>query len=69
MSNQQQQQQQQRQEHQHQKQHPPFESIMENVVFVLSGYQNPRRTTIRDQALKMGAKYRQNWDESCTHLV
>ncbi|XP_065303680.1 DNA repair protein XRCC1 [Dermacentor albipictus] len=50
---------------------PPqkFEELMRGVVFVLSGFQNPLRSQIRDRALEMGAKYKADWDRSCTHLV
>ena len=47
----------------------PFERLFEDVKFVLSGFQNPLRGEIRDKALQMGAKYRGDWDSSCTHLV
>ena len=46
-----------------------FDKLMSNVVFVLSGFQNPLRGEIRQKALEMGAKYRADWDNSCTHLV
>merc|ERR1711860_204761 len=46
-----------------------FASLMSNVAFVLSGFQNPLRGEIRQKALEMGAKYRADWDSSCTHLV
>jgi DNA-repair protein XRCC1 len=44
-------------------------ALMGEVVFVLSGFQNPERANLRDQAVKMGAKYKSDWDDSCTHLV
>ncbi|GFY50821.1 DNA repair protein XRCC1 [Trichonephila inaurata madagascariensis] len=47
----------------------PFNKIMERVVFVISGFVNPLRGEIRDKALEMGAKYKGDWDKSCTHLV
>lgn len=47
----------------------PFNRLMEKVVFVLSGFQNPYRTDLRDKALDMGAKYQGDWNDSCTHLV
>ena len=47
----------------------PFAKLFEGVRFVLSGYQNPQRSDIRDKALKMGATYRGDWDPSCSHLV
>lgn len=43
---------------------------LKGVIFVLSGFQNPERSTIRDMGLKLGAKYRPAWDENCcTHLM
>lgn len=48
----------------------PFHRLLEDVVFVLSGYQNPERASYRSHALAMGAKYSQDWhDGRCTHLV
>lgn len=47
----------------------PFTSLMEDVVFVMSGYQNPQRGQLRDQMLEMGAQYKPEWSSSCTHLV
>ena len=46
-----------------------FDKFMSDVVFVLSGFQNPLRGDIRQKALEMGAKYKADWDPSCTHLV
>ncbi|XP_065869053.1 DNA-repair protein XRCC1 [Euphorbia lathyris] len=46
-----------------------FSKLMEGVVFVLSGFVNPERATLRSQALEMGADYRQDWDSGCTLLV
>ncbi|CAB1333499.1 unnamed protein product [Coregonus sp. 'balchen'] len=43
--------------------------IMEGVVFVLSGFQNPFRGDLRDKALAMGAKYRSDWTPDATHLI
>ncbi|ROT66339.1 putative DNA repair protein XRCC1 isoform X1 [Penaeus vannamei] len=42
---------------------------MKDVVFVMSGYQNPQRSNLRDMMLDMGAKYKQDWEPSCTHLI
>jgi DNA-repair protein XRCC1 len=50
-------------------QNVPFNQIMSGVVFALSGFVNPKRGDIRDEALKMGAKYRPDWDQNCTHLM
>ena len=42
---------------------------LSGVVFALSGYVNPLRSEIRDKGLKMGAKYRPDWTDDCTHLM
>lgn len=47
----------------------PFNKLMEGVIFVISGYQNPERGIIRQKALDMGAKYKADWDDTCTHLM
>lgn len=47
----------------------PFNRIMEGVVFVLSGFQNPFRGELREKALEMGAKYRPDWTPDSTHLM
>ncbi|XP_017279167.1 DNA repair protein XRCC1 isoform X2 [Kryptolebias marmoratus] len=47
----------------------PFNRIMEGVVFVISGIQNPFRGELRDKALEMGAKYRPDWTPDSTHLI
>lgn len=41
----------------------------DGVVFVLSGFENPERGNLRDQALTMGAKYEPGWNNRCTHLM
>ncbi|RUS76889.1 hypothetical protein EGW08_015358 [Elysia chlorotica] len=46
-----------------------FSRLMERVVFVLSGFQNPYRAELRDKAMEMGAKYRPDWGRGCTHLI
>lgn len=51
------------------KQKKEFKSLMQGVVIVLSGFQNPLRGELRDKALMMGAKYKADWGEGCTHLV
>ncbi|UJR23469.1 hypothetical protein I4U23_026470 [Adineta vaga] len=43
--------------------------IMKNVVFVLSGFQNPLRSELRNKATAMGAIYNDDWNEKCTHLI
>ncbi|KAM6910777.1 DNA repair protein XRCC1 [Xenentodon cancila] len=47
----------------------PFNRLMEGVVFVLSGFQNPFRGELREKALEMGAKYRPDWTPDSTHLI
>uniref|UniRef100_A0A8C2HLF9 DNA repair protein XRCC1 n=1 Tax=Cyprinus carpio TaxID=7962 RepID=A0A8C2HLF9_CYPCA len=47
----------------------PFNRILEGVVFVLSGFQNPFRGELRDTALAMGARYRPDWTPDSTHLI
>ncbi|KAL1138605.1 hypothetical protein AAG570_008668 [Ranatra chinensis] len=46
-----------------------WDKLLDDVVFVISGFQNPLRADIRSKALAMGAKYKADWDSSCTHLV
>nr|KAG5708735.1 hypothetical protein BaRGS_034952 [Batillaria attramentaria] len=46
-----------------------FTRLMEKVVFVLSGFQNPYRGELREKALEMGAQYKPDWGKGCTHLV
>lgn len=46
-----------------------FSKLLEGVVFVLSGFMNPERSTLRSQALEMGAKYQPDWNPNCTLLV
>jgi len=43
--------------------------LMKNVVFILSGFQNPLRSELRNKATTMGAIYNDDWDETCTHLM
>lgn len=47
----------------------PFHKLLEGVVFAFSGYVNPERGNLRQKATDMGAKYRPDWDSSCTHLM
>ncbi|TVT97524.1 hypothetical protein EJB05_57228 [Eragrostis curvula] len=46
-----------------------FSKLLDGVVFVLSGFVNPDRGTLRSQALEMGAEYRPDWTTDCTLLV
>ncbi|EER87829.1 hypothetical protein BDA96_10G038400 [Sorghum bicolor] len=48
---------------------PDFSKLLDGVVFVLSGFVNPERSTLRSQALDMGAEYRADWTSDCTLLV
>lgn len=43
--------------------------IQHDVIFCISGLQNPERREIRDKATDMGARYRQQWTDDATHLV
>ncbi|XP_028968491.1 DNA repair protein XRCC1 [Galendromus occidentalis] len=43
--------------------------LMKGVVFTLSGFKNPYRSSLRSMAISMGARYRPDWDDSCTHLI
>ncbi|KAL1506397.1 hypothetical protein ABEB36_005768 [Hypothenemus hampei] len=47
----------------------PFEKLLEDVTLVISGIQNPDRSNLRSMALAMGAKYKSDWDSTCTHLI
>lgn len=47
----------------------PFNELLCSVTIVISGIQNPDRAHIRSKALEMGAKYKADWDRSCTHLM
>jgi len=47
----------------------PFNKILSHVVFAISGFQNPKRSEIRNKGLEMGAKYKPDWEASCTHLI
>lgn len=50
-------------------QYKPFNQLLEGVFLVISGIQNPERADVRDKAQKMGARYKADWDSSCTHLM
>jgi len=47
----------------------PFNQLFEGVVVALSGFQNPLRGQLRDKLLAMGAKYKPDWNNFCTHLI
>uniref|UniRef100_A0A915ARE2 BRCT domain-containing protein n=1 Tax=Parascaris univalens TaxID=6257 RepID=A0A915ARE2_PARUN len=47
----------------------PLNEVLTGVRFSLSGYQNPRRSQLRDKARQMGAIYEADWTPSCTHLI
>ncbi|XDV40828.1 hypothetical protein PO909_009829 [Leuciscus waleckii] len=46
-----------------------YNRILEGVVFVLSGFQNPFRGELRDKALAMGGRYKPDWTPDSTHLI
>ncbi|XP_020582385.1 DNA-repair protein XRCC1 isoform X2 [Phalaenopsis equestris] len=46
-----------------------FSKLLEGVVFVLSGFVNPERSTLRAQAAEMGAEYQPDWTSGCTLLI
>ncbi|XP_067173032.1 LOW QUALITY PROTEIN: DNA repair protein XRCC1-like [Apteryx mantelli] len=43
--------------------------VLAGVVLVLSGFENPLRSRLRDAAVAMGARYRPDWTPDSTHLV
>ncbi|EMP41457.1 DNA repair protein XRCC1 [Chelonia mydas] len=43
--------------------------LLQGTVFVLSGFQTPFRSELRDKALEMGAKYRPDRTPDSTHLI
>ncbi|XP_066147045.1 DNA repair protein XRCC1 [Euwallacea fornicatus] len=47
----------------------PFGRLLEDIVLVISGIQNPDRASLRSMALSMGGKYKSDWDSTCTHLI
>lgn len=50
----------------------PFQKLLDDVTFSLSGYVNPHRDEIRKKALNMGAKYIPDpnlTNKRCTHLI
>ncbi|KAI9559746.1 D repair protein XRCC1 [Daphnia sinensis] len=47
----------------------PFNRLLDDVVVVLSGFQNPLRSQLRDKLQALGATYKPEWNASCTHLV
>ncbi|XP_046664912.1 DNA repair protein XRCC1 [Homalodisca vitripennis] len=51
------------------KERKPFSRLLEGVIIVISGYQNPLRGELRSKAGAMGAKYKADWDRTCTHLI
>ncbi|XP_063538199.1 DNA repair protein XRCC1 [Cydia strobilella] len=44
-------------------------TLLSGVVFALSGYENPRRASLRDAAVAMGARFERDWSPTCTHLI
>lgn len=48
---------------------PPAGPPLAGCKIVLSGYQNPLRSQLRDAAARLGAEYSADWNETCTHLI
>lgn len=46
-----------------------YEEIMSGVKFVMSGFSNPKRSKLRDEAIAMGARYCVKWQKDSTHLM
>lgn len=46
-----------------------FQHLLQGMTFVLSGFQNPFRSELRDKALEMGGKYQTDWTPNSTHLM
>ncbi|KAF2351561.1 DNA ligase 3 BRCT domain [Trinorchestia longiramus] len=44
-------------------------SLLRGVIYTMSGYQNPQRSLLRDKMTAMGASYRPDWTDDCTHLI
>uniref|UniRef100_A0A6B2E738 Putative dna repair protein xrcc1 isoform x1 n=1 Tax=Phlebotomus kandelakii TaxID=1109342 RepID=A0A6B2E738_9DIPT len=47
----------------------PFGRLLGGVIYTISGIQNPERGNLRQKATEMGARYKPDWDSSCTHLI
>eukprot|EP00667_Euglena_gracilis_P018420 EG_transcript_19571 len=47
----------------------PGPGCLSGVKFVLSGFQNPERSEIRDLAVSLGAAYLPDWTPTATHLI
>lgn len=47
----------------------PFGELFRDVTIVISGIQNPDRAELRKKAMSMGARYKADWDNTCTHLM
>lgn len=47
----------------------PFGKLLDGVTIVISGILNPDRANLRTSARSLGAKYKPDWDNSCTHLM
>lgn len=49
------------------------ERVETQMYFILNNnllvFQNPDRANLRTMALALGAKYKMDWDNSCTHLI
>lgn len=47
----------------------PFKIMLITFDLYTLHFQNPERAQMRDKAIKMGAKYKPDWNDSCTHLM
>lgn len=43
--------------------------LLSGVVFVLSGFQNPYRSDLRELGVALGAQYSPDWSTTSTHLI
>ncbi len=43
--------------------------MLKGVVAVISGITNPERGHLREKLIQMGADYRDEWSDGCTHVV
>ncbi|KAF9793556.1 hypothetical protein SFRURICE_014145 [Spodoptera frugiperda] len=47
----------------------PTECLLSGATLVLSGYVNPHRAAVRQDALALGARVLPDWGPTCTHLI
>ncbi|KAH9304540.1 hypothetical protein KI387_008944 [Taxus chinensis] len=46
-----------------------FATLLDGVVFAISGLVNPERGNLRSQGIEMGAEYQPDWNPNCSILV